>query len=153
MTSKIYAKSCRTFDAVLGCILGAPGDPQARKVWFSLSKTEFFEDPPFRPRAPPRSILEPKTEPKWTQNGAQNRPRMGLKNLCENTQKRAQTGAKKRAKRHPKRNQKPRQKGERKKTFKKEPVLANEREARKKRKSCNRTCEYAESVPELLKQS
>ena len=78
LTSKIYAKSCRKFDAVLGWIWGAPGDPQARKVWFSLSKTMVFKGP---------------------------------------------------------------------------PVLANEREARKKRKSCNRTCEYAESVPELLKQS
>ena len=30
----------------------APGALQVEKTWFSLSKTEVFEDPPFRPRAP-----------------------------------------------------------------------------------------------------
>ena len=72
LQSKIHEKSCWNFDAVPRWIWGAPGPLRARKLWFSLRKTKVFKDPPFRAQAPPRSILELKTEPKWSQNGLQN---------------------------------------------------------------------------------
>ena len=85
---KICKKSYLKFDTVLRCILGAPGGPRARKVWFYLRKTRVFEYLPFRPRATLGSILEPKMAPKgakmapkWLQNGSQN----GFKKHVEKT--------------------------------------------------------------------
>ena len=63
----------RIFKSLPGAILGAPGTPQARKVWICLSKTGFFKDRPFRVQGLLRLILGPKTEPKWSQNASQNR--------------------------------------------------------------------------------
>ena len=94
---KIFENSYLKFDAVLRCILGAPGGPRARKVWFYLRKTRVFEYQPFLPRATLGSILEPKITqkgakmaPKWLQNGSQN----GFKKHVEKTiAKRAPRGA------------------------------------------------------------
>ena len=74
-----------------GAIWGAPGAPQARKVWIYLSKTRFFKDRPLRAQGLPRSILGPKTEPKWSHNASQNRKKRHL-----------EIQLKKRSKKHPK---------------------------------------------------
>ena len=57
-------------------IWGAPGDVQARKIWFYKNKTKVFQDPSLSPRAPSSSILEPKRHPKRTQNGSHDRSKM-----------------------------------------------------------------------------
>ena len=97
--------------------------------------------------------------PFWKPNGSRNGAKTEAKTdegndrnfLTKNAPKRPQKGAPKWPRRHPKREQKPTPKRERKNTLKNKPVLANEREARKKRKSYNRKCEHARNVVDLMK--
>ena len=103
---KFDTNSYRILDAVLGWILGAPGSPRARKVWFYLKKIEVFKGRPFRPRATLCSILGSKRVPKGSRNVSQNRQKMYLKIDAKKYEKkspeRSQNGPQKALKRTPK---------------------------------------------------
>ena len=88
MGTNFDKETYRIFKSLPGAILGSPGTPQARKVWIYLGKTGFFKDRPFRVQGLPRSILGPKTEPKWSHNASQNRKKRHLEIQMKKCQKR-----------------------------------------------------------------